>query len=177
MIRQSKLFVLMISFLGLLAMPAVASAQSSAALKVGVVDMARVINDTNEGKSAKSRLEREMTRRQNELDRKQREFEQFTNELQASFEMLSDSAKQARSQEYQEKAMELQQLYASHQQELARAEAEATSKIVERVIAVVQDIASSGNYTLVLDSAAAVYTASSLDITNQVIEAYNAKHR
>lgn len=178
MIRSSKYFLVLIALLGLLVTPALASAQSaSATLKLGVVDMARVINETNEGKTAKTRLEREMNRRQTELDRKQTEFERFATELQSSFDMLSDDAKATRMQSYQEKAMELQQLYANHQQELARAEAEATSKIVERVIAVVRDIATRGNYTMILDSAAIIYSGSGTDITTQVITAYNDKHK
>lgn len=176
MIRSSKYFLILLALLGLLVGPSVASAQS-AAVKVGIVDMARVINETDEGKAAKNRLEREMTRRQNELDRKQREFETFATDLQSSFDMLSDDAKAQRMQSYQEKATELQQLYANHQQELARAEAEATSKIVERVITVVRDIASRGNYTMILDNAAVVYAGSGTDITAQVIRAYNEKHK
>lgn len=174
MTRKSSLFLVLIALLGLLITPAVASAQS--AVKIGVVDMARVINETTEGKAAKSRLEREMTRRQNELDRKQREFETFAADLESSFEMLTDDAKQQRAMEYQAKATELQQLYGSHQQELAQAEASATQRIVERVIAVVRDIASRGSYTLVLDNAAIVYAGSGTDLTDQVIRAYDEKH-
>lgn len=173
MTRKFSFFLVVVALLGFLVAPAVASAQ---AVKIGVVDVARVINETAEGKAAKSRLEREMTRRQNELDRKQREFETFAADLESSFDMLTDEAKQQRAIEYQTKATELQQLYATHQQELAQAEAAATQRIVERVIAIVDDIAKRGSYTLVFDSAAVVYKATNTDITSEVIRAYDEKH-
>lgn len=169
--RISYIFMAM-ALVGLLLAPAVASAQS----KIGVVDMNRVINETTDGKAAKQRLERDMTRRQNELDKKQREFEKFAEDLQSSFEMLNDDAKAKRMQEYQEKSMELQQLYAAHQQQLAQAEAEATSKIIERVIKIVEALAAKEKYSLVVDSAAVIYASSGNDITTTVINTYNKSH-
>lgn len=172
MSRRISYILVAMALVGLLFAPAVASAQS----KVGVVDMNRVINETADGKAAKQRLERDMTRRQTELDKKQREFEKFAEDLQSSFEMLNDDAKAKRMQEYQEKTMELQQLYAEHQQQLAQAEQAATSKIIERVIKIVQDIAAKEKYTLVVDDAAVIYAASGYDITTAVINTYNKSH-
>lgn len=183
MIRSSNVLLLLVALFGLLAAPSLASAQAAGAAapaagaKIAIVDMAKAINDTNEGKAAKSRLEREMTRRQQELDRKQREFETFATELQASFNMLSDSVKEQKMQTYQQKAAEIQELFMTHQQELARAESEATSRIVERLTAVVQQVAQRGSYTLVLDKAAVLYSVGGTDITAQVVSAYNERHR
>lgn len=175
MTRRSSHILLAISLLAFLFVPAISSAQS-AANKVGVVDMNRVINETADGQAAKKRLERDMTRRQRELDTKQKEFEKFAEDLQSSFDMLTDDAKAKRMQEYQMKATELQQLYGEHQQQLAEAEAQATSKIIERVIKIIEDVAKKDKYSLVVDAGAVLYAGAGSDITKEIIDLYNKAH-
>ncbi len=170
--RMSFVLVAM-AILGLLWVPGVASAQDA---KIAVVDMARVIHETNDGKAAVKRLERDMKRRQKTLDDKQKEFEKLASDLQSSFEMLSEDAQKARLQEYQTKAAELQQLYQQQQGELARAESEATSKIINGVVDIVTAIAKKAKYSLVLDAGTVVYQADGVDITDAVIAEYNKKH-
>lgn len=172
MTRRISYILVAVALLGFLVAPTIASAQS----KVGVVDMNRVINETEDGQAAKKRLERDMTRRQNELDKKQREFEKFAQDLQSSFDMLNDDAKAKRMQEYQQKSTELQQLYAEHQQQLAQEESKATTQIIQRVVKIVEAIAKKDKLDLVVDNAAVIYAASTNDITTRVIDTYNKSH-
>lgn len=175
--RINRLLLGLLVLVGFVAAPFVASAQSTTATRIAIVDVARALNEVNEGVAAKTRLEREMTRRQQELDRRQREMETYAQQLQTTFDSLNDEQKAERMQTYQTRMMELQQLFATHQQELARAEAQATQQIAERLQAVIQTLASGDSYTLILDRAAVLYSVSGTDITDRVITAYNQRHR
>lgn len=183
MTRIQRILLGLVALVSFMAVPLVASAQTAAAQsapaaqRIAIVDVARALNEVNEGVAAKTRLEREMNRRQQELDRRQREVETFAKDLEAQFNTLSDAQKQERMQTYQTRMVELQQLYANHQQELARAEAQATQQIAERLQAVIRTVATSDNFTLVLDRAAVLHSATGMDITDRVIRAYNERHR
>src|SRR5699024_10476469 len=149
MFQRTSHILLVLALCGLVLPSAIAHADSSKA-NIAIVNMQRVINETKQGKASKARLERDMKRRQDELTKKEKEFQKYAADLKSSYEMLTDDAKAKRMQEYQQKATELQKAYATHQQALAKAEQQATSKIVQGVLDVVETIAKKNHYTLVV---------------------------
>lgn len=172
--KVTSFFVAIVALVGLLALPTVASAQSTT--RLAIVDMARALNDVEDGQDARRRLERDMERRQEEINERQEALQEFMEELEAGFEMLTEEARQQRLQQYQAQVQELQQLYAQHQEELARAEAEATRGILERVAAIVEEIAEEQDYTMVLERSAVLYSVTGTDITDRVVREYNSRH-
>lgn len=172
--KFSTLLIALIALVGFVALPTVASAQSTT--RLAIVDMARALNDVEDGQAARRRLERDMERRQEEINDRQEALQEFMEELEAGFEMLTEEARQERLQQYQAQVQELQQLYAQHQQELARAEAEATREILERVAVIVEEIAEEEDYTMVLERSAVLYSVTGTDITDRVVTEYNSRH-
>jgi outer membrane protein len=92
--------------------------------------------------------------------------------------VMADQAKREKATELDRKALELQQLFMQLQKDLSEREREVTRGIFEKMAAIVRDIAEADGFTMVLErtDAGIVYAPVSLDLTNELIRKYNAKH-
>jgi outer membrane protein len=90
---------------------------------------------------------------------------------------MSEQARRDRGQDLERRARELQTLFVQLQKEISDREREATKGIFERMSAIVRDIAEAEGFTVVLEKGAGiVYAPPSLDLTNDLIRKYNARH-
>jgi outer membrane protein len=143
--------------------------------RIGVVDTQKAVMGSDEGKAVSASLKKEQDEKQKQLDAKQQEFAKLRDDFEKQAAVLSDQAKKDKATELDKRAGELQQMYFQLQQELAQKEQEATKGIGDRMMAIVREIADANGIQLVVTKGAAIYTADSLDLTNEVIRKYNAK--
>lgn len=160
----------------LLMFPSLSSAQTK--IKIGYVDMQRVLNEVEDGARAKEKLKREFDEKQAQLDRKQEELKKKKEEYDKQSLVLKEEAKRQKQQELQQDFIELQQLYAKLQKELSENELNLTKEIFDKAQAVIAEIAQRDGFTLILDKAEGriLYALPSMDITNEVIRKYNEKY-
>ena len=157
----------------LVAGPALARAEQ----KLGYVDLQRALNEVDEGKAAKALLKKDFDEKQKQLDGKKAEFDK----LQADFEkqalVMSDGAKKEKAGELDRRARELQGLFVQMQKDLSDRERDATKGIFDRMAIIVREIAEADGFTMVFEKGAGlVYAPPSLDLTNELIRKYNARH-
>jgi len=147
-----------------------------AQVRVAVVDMQRALNETSDGRRAKAQLKRLFKRRQQALDKKQNELKKMKEDIEKQRDVLSRSALQKRMEDYQKAFVELQTTYVEYQRELATKEAQLTKGILERMQNIIQRIGRSDGYTLVVErnEGGVVWAPSNIDITDDLIERYNA---
>lgn len=164
------LFVSAVAFVG---MPAKAEAQ---ALKIGVVDLQRAINETEDGRKSKDKLKKLFESRQQGLDKKQEELKKLKEELEQQKNVLSRDAFDAKVESYQKQLVELQQVYVDYQRELAEKEGELTKQIIERMEKILRRIGQTEGYTMIVErnEAGVIYVPTSYDLTDVVIQRYNA---
>jgi outer membrane protein len=153
--------------------PQVAAAQTA---KIAVVDLQRAINETEEGRTAKDKLKKLFESRQQGLDKKQEELKKLKDELDQQKNVLSRDAFEAKVESYQKQVVELQQVYVEYQRELAEKEGELTKVIVERMERILRRIGQTEGYSLIVErnEAGVIYVPSNLDVTDLVIQRYNA---
>lgn len=159
--------------LGALAAPRVAEAQAA---KIAVVDLQRAIHETEDGRKAKDKLKKLFESRQQGLDKKQQELKKLKDELDTQKNVLSRDALESKVESYQKQLVELQQVYVEYQRELAEKEGELTKTIVERMERILRRIGQTDGYTLILErsEAGVIYVPTNLDLTDVVIQRYNA---
>lgn len=152
------------------------ASQAHAQPKIAVVDMQRAINETQDGRTAKAKLKEIFDQRQKALDEKQNMLKSMKDNIDKQRNVLSRDAFQAKVEEYQKALIELQTLYADYQRELATKEAEATKSIIERMQRILTRIGLDEGYTLIIErnEAGVVFVPSSLDLTDTLIQRYNA---
>src|SRR2546427_8389019 len=84
-----------------------ARAASAQTMKIGYVDVQRAIQEVEEGKAARSRLQAELAQKRADLDKKRADLEKMKQEYDKQAPVLSDDAKRQR-QRSEEHTSELQ---------------------------------------------------------------------
>jgi outer membrane protein len=155
--------------------PAAALAQAP---KLGYVDLQRAINETDEGKAARATLKKDFEEKQKQLDGRRDDFEKAQQEFEKQAVVMSDQAKRDKAGELERKARELAALFQQLQADLSKREGEAMRGIIDRMAVIVREIAEADGFTMVFErnDAGLIYAPASLDLTNELIRKYNAKH-
>ncbi len=158
---------------GLMMSRAVATA--AADLKIGYIDLQQVLESVDEGKKVKKILEKEFSARSKELESAEDELKQMKADLDRQSLMMTDQAKRDKMSEFQTKLREHQQKAQSAQMELVDKQNEYLKPIEAKLSKVIAELGQSAGYTLIIRKEALLYAPTSVDITHDVVAAYNAK--
>ena len=144
---------------------------------IAFVDLQRALNSVDEGKIAKESLKREFDQKQKLLDDKKVEFDRLRQDFEKQAVVMSDEARKQKQGELERKGMELQSFFVQLQKELSEREREATRGIFEKMNGIVREIAEQEGVSAVVGAEALVYADPSLDLTNELVRKYNARHK
>jgi outer membrane protein len=150
----------------------VASAQ---AMKIGYVDVQRAIQEVEEGKAARARLQAELAQKRADLDKKRGDLEKMKADYDKQAPVLSDDAKRQRQEQLQKAFVDAQNAAGQMQEELSGKEQEAMQSISKRLLQVVAEVSDRESFTFVLDKAALLYAPAASDVTNEVVRRYNER--
>ena len=143
------------------------------AMKIGYVDVQRAIQEVEEGKSARSRLQAELQQKRADLDKKRADLEKMKADYDKQAPVLSEEAKRQKQEQLQKAFLEAQNAAGQMQEELSGKEQEAMQSISKRLLQVVAEVSDKENFTFVLDKAALLYAPAASDVTNEVVRRYN----
>lgn len=160
---------------GVVAPVASAQAEVPSIGKVAMVDMQRVLNETEAGKKARKELEDSSKSKQEKLEKKRAKLESDA----AKLKNLSGEQLAAAQEKLQQEGMELQSMLMALEQELGQQHNKLLEKMYRNSQAIVANIAKERGLDLVLvrDDMTVIYTKDSLDITGDVVSQYNKKHK
>lgn len=145
--------------------------------RIAVVDLQRALNETEDGRRAKAKLKRLFKQRQQALDKSQNELKALKEQIEQQVKAgVAEKVLQERAAEYQKALIELQSKYMEYQRELADQEARLTREIIARMERILRRIGQAEGYTLIVErnEGGVVWVPSNLDITDNVIQRYNA---
>ncbi len=150
---------------------------ASAQIKIGVVDLQRAINETEDGRQAKKRLTKLFEERQKELDAAQESLKSQKAAIERQQDVLSEDALRKKVEKYQKDLMDLQNEYVDYQKELQTREQEFTGKIIEKMQGILRRIGQTEGYTLIIEAneGGVVWVPSNLDLTDVLIQKYNSQ--
>src|SRR5467141_3443578 len=162
-------------FLFALAVAVAARGAFAQNMKIGYVDVQRAIQEVEEGKAARSRLQAELQQKRGDLEKKRADLEKMKAEYDKQAPVLSDDAKRQRQEQLQKAFVDAQNAAGQMQEELSGKEQEAMQSITKRLLQVVAEVSDKENFTFVLDKAALLYAPAASDITNEVVRRYNER--
>lgn len=156
-------------------------AKSAAAgdVKIAFVDLRRALMETNEGKKALKKLTKQKATMQKKIEKKEKQILDMKTQIEKQQNILNKEALQKKVETYYQSVTELQQTYMQFQKELSGKEAKATQAIFVKMQKILKSIGQSGGYTMIYDSSsgAVVWAPSHLDLTDKLIEKYNAQNK
>ena len=155
------------------------SAIEKSDLKIGFVNMNKVINLSNEGKRKKKMLEAQARQTQKLLKMKENELRAMEKDLKENI-MLNAEAKTKKQAELNRKTQEFRQEVAQAQKSFRQDESRHTANIFKDLKVVVKKIATEEKFDLVLEfnvTQSILYSKYTIaDITDKVIDEYNKIH-
>jgi outer membrane protein len=167
---MKKVFLLFVC-VGLLLSSPLVYAQS---IKIGSVDLQRVLRESKRGTKERDAVQKRADELTKEISKKQEELLALKESLEKKAAMLSEQARREQEKEYQQKARELDWLVKDSRQEMQKTEQEMLAKLLKSVNTVVNKLGQEGNYTLILEASVVAYAPEGIDITDQVIKAFDA---
>ncbi len=147
--------------------------------KIGYVDLQSTLLLTEQGQREQARLKKESEAKQHKLNQMQDEVKKLKDDLDKQGAMLKEEARARKQSELEAKITELQQLYVSLQKELADKGGAVTKEIFTRAKGIVEKIGDRDGYTVILDRTEAnvLYFKRHMDLTDEVVRAYNAQYK
>ncbi|HTZ18682.1 MAG TPA: OmpH family outer membrane protein [Dissulfurispiraceae bacterium] len=172
---MKKIFLMLLAGLFMLSLAASPVLAADAAMKIGLVDLFRAVNESEQGKKAKTELEAMIKVKQDSLEEKGKAIEKLKAELDKQGGVLSGEAKKAKEEEMERLAREYQRNVADSQNDVRKKEGELTGRIVKELRDIVTDIAQEDKYTMVLEKAEGLvlFADKDLDITDKVIKKFD----
>lgn len=184
-----RLWFIALAMLMMLSPQSQADAQQQ--LKVGVVDLQTVLDNSVHGKAAKERLKVLSVKLQQEIKSKrafkeQREegLQKLVQEIRAQGLVLSREAREAKAEAYRKKVRELKRFINDTNrfiedatQEFREREVRQTQRLIAQIREVVRSLGKQKGYSLILEgnesASVVLYFSKTVDLTQQITERYN----
>lgn len=165
---KSVLLVILLTF----------SLSTIAEVKVGLVNIQKVIVSIKEGQSVDKTLKKSFNSKQKTIKKMEDDIREMQEKLQKQNKVLSEAAKANKMAEIQKKVMEARQQMSQFQKEIQQQEAELKKPILEKLKPIIDDISKENKVALTFEisTSPVVYAENKIDLTDKVIKAYDKKY-
>ncbi len=174
-----KMFSVVGLLVALLAVSGCAAGVAKVEGKIGVVDAARVLNETNVGKKAKDSLTIFSKNRQALIEMDEKELRRMEEDFGRQASILSPTAKREREEQFRRRVTEYQQKANDMNREVQEKQKDVLEGFREKVGLMVGNVSKRLGVQVVIDKGkggATLYSDEGLDITGQVIDAFNREY-
>ena len=154
-----------------------ASSTFAADLKIGYVDIAKILNDSPAAKAAQKKLEQEFTPRNKKLEAQAKKINKQKEKLKKESDIMSKDQIVALQRKITKGERELKRDATEAQEDFKLRRRDELGKIENRLKEVILSIAEKGNYDLIMTNADVTYASdkSSINITEKVLKKFNSK--
>lgn len=159
-----------------LAMMLVTSA-SAQEIKIGYVDLQRALNDSEAGRRAKEEFKKQVDKLQADLKKQKDELDNLKDRLEKKALVMKEDERREMEKDYQRKLRDFERNYKDSQGELQLKDNELTRDLLQEIQVVIAEYGKKGNYTVILEqsSSSVLYGDPKVDLTDQIIAAYNKR--
>jgi outer membrane protein len=150
------------------------NAWSSQPVKIGYIDLQKIIEQSTKGKELRERVQQLRKEKEKILSAKQEELVRMRQDFQQKAMTLSDKARLDKEQELRQKELEFQNLSESFRQEVLMEGKKLQMLMFKELAEIVQKIGQQEGYTMIIDKDATLYVSDSIDITDKVLKQYDS---
>lgn len=148
---------------------------ASQALKIGVVDVQQVLNQSQRGMAVKQRLEQERAGRQRDIDARQQDLQKLQQDLEKQAAVLSEQAKREKREALERRVRDVRRMAEDANRELEKRVREAEVEITREIFGVIQEYGRDQAYSAILERSNIVFASQAVDITPEIIKRFDAK--
>lgn len=148
-------------------------ASAADAIKIGFVDIQKVLEQSDESKKVRSTLESLKSSKEKELEKMVTSAKKLDEELKKQQNILSDEAKKSKIEELEKMDRDIRRFVSDSEAELAKKQREMENSILNDLVNIIQKIGKEGDYTLILPATVILYSNKVIDITDTVLKKFN----
>jgi outer membrane protein len=166
-------------WIALLAVSGCAAGEVKVEGKIGVVDSARILNETNHGKKAKDTLTVFSKNRQALIEMDEKELRRMEEDFGRQASVLSPTAKREREEQFRRRVAEYQQKAGDMNREVQEKQKDVLDGFREKVGLIVGKVSKRLGLQVVIDKGKGgptLYNEEGIDITGQVIDEFNREY-
>ena len=144
-------------------------------VKIGVVDLQKILETSNSGKAAQNELKVQRDKMQADMKQRGNEIQEIESRMQREAMVMSKETREEKEREHRIKVSDFQALQRKYQSDLQEIERKLMGKLQTEITSLVSDIAKKDGYLLVISNIGVIYSLPSTDITERLIQELNAK--
>lgn len=159
----------------LMALPARLSAQAISPPKVAVIDVGRILTDSQLGQGAVQKLRELQESKRTQDKAKQDAIKDLQNRLAEGRLSLSDERLAEMQKELEEKVIELQRFRDDADREMQKARDKSFEEIEKKVMPLINEVGNERGYTLIFNKfqSGLVFARDEVDITDVILERFD----
>jgi outer membrane protein len=150
-------------------------AWTAQSLKIGVVDVQQVLNQSQRGQVVKQKLEQERIGRQKDLDTRQQELVKLQGEYEKQAPVLSEQAKREKKEGLERRFRDARRIAEDANRDFDKKVREAEMETTREIFAVIQEYGKDQGFSVILERSSIVFGAAAVDVTAEVIKRYDGK--
>jgi len=144
-------------------------------VKIGVVDLQKILETSNSGKAAQNELKAQRDKMQADMKQRGNEIQEIESRMQREAMVMSKETREEKEREHRIKVSDFQALQRKYQGDLQEIERKLMGRLQAEITSLVSDIAKKEGYLLVISNIGVIYSLPSTDITERLIQELNAK--
>ena len=156
---------------------AAAAPGAHAELKVGVVNVGRVMEAAPQAEAARTRLEREFAPRDREILAQQKEIRSLEDKLVKNAAVMSETERQRQEAQIRALNRELRRLQDEFREDLNLRRAQELGKLQSRVGDIIRGMGSKGKFDLIVTADSVIFAGDKVDITESVMTQLKAEFK
>jgi outer membrane protein len=143
-------------------------------VKIGLVDLQRVLVESKKTKEPLAKLKADMDAKNRDLDAQEKRVRQMEADLEKQQSVLSEAARKEKEKAIRKAQVDLSRTVDDLKREFGERERELRQRLVREVATVVQEYGKKNGYVLIMEMRAAgvMYSSEGADISKEIIAAY-----
>ena len=166
-------YIIIVCFFSLLWLGTVNAADVA---KIGVANLQRVLETSNQGKSAQEEIKKQKDQMELELKQKGGEIEELRKQLERESMVMSKEKREEKEREIRIKLNDFKSLQKRYRTQLQNLEKKLVNALLEEVSSLVEEIGKKEGYLLIINKPGVLYSPNSINITDQLIKQLNARY-
>lgn len=169
---KSRIAIMVLSLCTLVASASVAAD----GVKLGTVDVQKVLLTSDTGKAAKEQLSAKIAKHEVEKNTREDELKKLKTELEKQNIILNESARNAKEKDYQQKLKEYQRFIKDVNDELQAKDEELKNRIIDEALKATQEFGKKNGFTYIfVKSEMMMYMDEKVDVTDEIVRLLNGK--
>ena len=151
-----------------------AGPSNAADMKVGVIDTQKIVSDSKAGKAAQVVFNKELETKQTSYIAKQKELQTIQDELTTKSKDMTATVYSEKTAKYSKLKKELERMKSETEEDLKARNTELNRKLYTEIATIVSDYCKKEKFTLILEKTYVAAYDGTVDITDKIIQLYDA---